>query len=325
MAVGEKKVTMRDIAEQVGVSRQAVSTVLNNLPNCRVSKEKRKQIESLAEKLNYRKNFGVKLLRQEKTPTVVIAYTRMQEQEHIKKLILQLSQKFDLNGYALYLLKMTQSAEYNINRIYDMIARGCSYFVFVTGTIGSEKIYDIIKQHNLNYVGYGTYCGRDIVADAGKARLELIEYCRRKSNGNYKIIYPKSDFLKNELPPFMPDIYEDENVIVTTPVIGQNVEEWFRTGARYTEQVMLEYPETTAIAYFSDYFAVGGCRQLMDMGYIPGKDVIITGLNNLMPCCLAFPICSADHDVETISELMYSRVFDNEPFSIKTEMKMFYR
>ena len=56
-------VTLKDIAEQVGVSNQAVSAVLNAKTNCRVSKEKRQRILKLARDLNYQTNMSASILR----------------------------------------------------------------------------------------------------------------------------------------------------------------------------------------------------------------------------------------------------------------------
>ena len=56
-------VTLKDIAEQIGVSNQAVSAVLNSKTNCRVSKEKRARILKLARDLNYQANMSASILR----------------------------------------------------------------------------------------------------------------------------------------------------------------------------------------------------------------------------------------------------------------------
>ena len=56
-------VTLKDIAEQIGVSNQAVSAVLNSKTNCRVSKEKRERILKLARDLNYQANMSASILR----------------------------------------------------------------------------------------------------------------------------------------------------------------------------------------------------------------------------------------------------------------------
>ena len=60
-------VTLKDIAEQIGVSNQVVSAVLNSKSNCRVSKEKRARILELAHRLNYQPNALASSLRSGKS------------------------------------------------------------------------------------------------------------------------------------------------------------------------------------------------------------------------------------------------------------------
>lgn len=64
--------TMKDIAEAAGVSQPAVSAVLNNRRNCRVSAETRKRILSIAHALNYHPNQAARLLKGKKSNTIAI-------------------------------------------------------------------------------------------------------------------------------------------------------------------------------------------------------------------------------------------------------------
>lgn len=65
-----KKVSMKDIAEQVGVSTALVSYVLNDKFKNRINAETAKKIKDLAESLNYRPNQIAKSLRNNKTYTL---------------------------------------------------------------------------------------------------------------------------------------------------------------------------------------------------------------------------------------------------------------
>ena len=56
-------VTCKEIAELVGVSRQAAASVLNNSTVCHVAKDKKERILKLARELNYRPNDIAKILK----------------------------------------------------------------------------------------------------------------------------------------------------------------------------------------------------------------------------------------------------------------------
>ena len=51
-----KKVSLKDIAKEVGVSTALVSYVLNNLKEGRIRKEIAERIREVAKRLNYRPN-----------------------------------------------------------------------------------------------------------------------------------------------------------------------------------------------------------------------------------------------------------------------------
>ena len=66
----EKKVSLKDIAQQVGVSTALVSYVLNNKREKRVSKEIAQRIREVAAQLNYRTNQIARSLKTSKTYTI---------------------------------------------------------------------------------------------------------------------------------------------------------------------------------------------------------------------------------------------------------------
>jgi len=65
-----KRVTLADVAEKVGMSRTAVSLVLNDRPGTRISPEAGARIREAAEQLGYRPNPAARSLRVGKTRTI---------------------------------------------------------------------------------------------------------------------------------------------------------------------------------------------------------------------------------------------------------------
>src|SRR6187397_2892525 len=65
-----KKISLKDIANQVGVSTALVSYVLNNQKEGRINKEVAQKIRDTAKRLNYRTNQVAKSLKTNKTYTI---------------------------------------------------------------------------------------------------------------------------------------------------------------------------------------------------------------------------------------------------------------
>ena len=61
---------MKDIAMLVGVSRQAVSSALNDNNSCRISEEKCKEIKRVARELNYVSNSAARSLKGAPSKTI---------------------------------------------------------------------------------------------------------------------------------------------------------------------------------------------------------------------------------------------------------------
>src|SRR5918993_1439029 len=65
-----KKVSLKDIAQKLGVSITLVSYVLNNKKEGRIGKEITEKIRATAKKMNYRPNLVAKSLKSSKTNTI---------------------------------------------------------------------------------------------------------------------------------------------------------------------------------------------------------------------------------------------------------------
>lgn len=65
-----RRPTLADVADRAGLSKTAVSLVLNNRPNSRLSADAEKRVRDAARDLNYRPNPAARSLRLRKTRTV---------------------------------------------------------------------------------------------------------------------------------------------------------------------------------------------------------------------------------------------------------------
>src|SRR5690625_6977678 len=66
----KKRISLKDIANEVGVSTSLVSYVLNNQLENRINKETAKKIRKVAAEMNYRPNHVARSLKRNKTQTI---------------------------------------------------------------------------------------------------------------------------------------------------------------------------------------------------------------------------------------------------------------
>ncbi len=89
-----------DIARLVGVSRQAVASVLNNSPVCHVSREKCEMILRIARELNYRPNEAAKILKGKPGRTVGVLIDSYAN-DPVMKILAGLEENLAQAGYRL--------------------------------------------------------------------------------------------------------------------------------------------------------------------------------------------------------------------------------
>ena len=78
------KVTLRDVAERVGLAPGTVSAVLNDAPSARaIPEHTRQRIQAAAQKLNYRPNFLARSLRKKRTYTVGLIIEEIGNDDHL--------------------------------------------------------------------------------------------------------------------------------------------------------------------------------------------------------------------------------------------------
>ncbi len=65
-----KRVTIADVAAKAGLSKTAVSLILNDRPDSRLSPSTAERVREIAQELNYRPNPAARTLRMGKTPTI---------------------------------------------------------------------------------------------------------------------------------------------------------------------------------------------------------------------------------------------------------------
>ncbi len=121
-----KMVTMKEIAELAGVSRPAVSAVLNDRrdSSIKVSKEKREKILELARNLKYRPNFSAVQLTGKRDRSIGII-TGCYQTGLSSEFNHQLSIKLRLENYQAYFVGVTDP-KHELDTINDFISRGMS-------------------------------------------------------------------------------------------------------------------------------------------------------------------------------------------------------
>ena len=170
--------SLKDIAQECGLSVSTVSQILKNSPCDYSSKQTRARVRETAQRLGYRTNYGYRLMRGQKTMTVAIlaSMEHMRAEEHVKQLVIELMSCFDRKGYASYFNTFAYDAQENLNKVRDLLARGVEYFIFVGAPLGHRELEQEIEDKGGYLISTSRELRNHIYLDAMRASLRLLEY-----------------------------------------------------------------------------------------------------------------------------------------------------
>jgi len=329
-------ITIKDIAKAASVSVPAVSAVLNNKTNCRVSPATRGKILHFAKEMDYKPNFSGLLLSGKKTRTVALLISQIwhKSEEYMKDMIISLMCQFDEQGYACYFADIAGDADTNYSKVQEFISRGVHHFVFLGSPHGRDRIKELIESRNKSYIVYGSssFMNRYVESDTASGVTSIIRFFLSRGKSNFRmLINPIGKDTMSEHPRIcglmtaFPDV-DVENllkryVIVMTETDTAPIKQldiFVKAGYERTAMIIKENPEIQAIFYLSDFYAIGGAKLLLEKGFNIGKDILLAGFNE-SPAVrnYPYPISSVEHDIDKITTAITEESLkENSPFNI---------
>jgi len=178
-------VTMKDIAMLVGVSRQAVSSALNDNNSCRISEEKCKEIKRVARELNYVSNNAARSLKG--APSKIIGFMGPMMGAGLNSaLISEISQMLIAKGYNILYNDYTYSSFNAHESMLSLLARGVDGIIIYnseeTDVLEAKQTvpYLFYSHNNHKYMDvgvdneYGSYLATKHLLDHGHEKVAFM-------------------------------------------------------------------------------------------------------------------------------------------------------
>lgn len=318
------EVTLKTIAEKVKVSDQAVSAVLNNKTNCRVSREKRELILKVAHELGYTSSISAQIMCGKATPTaaILISTPYMKNEEHLWRIVMSLLNRFNATGYGcLYAIAENNEAA-NLKLVANLISRGARMFVMIGQPYGMEKLEERIHRQGGKTIAYGTTVAtRYIESDFDDAIGKIVRFFRSSGHSDFRAhVRPRGEsetrvkaYLKAASELAIADFEARHLRLFELPDTWNFAPEGlFKLGYDMTEELLDEEPGIQAIFYFTDFFALGGAHALTRRGYRIGEDILVAGFNNIVAVRSSLvPISSISHNTDMICDMIYDALIND--------------
>ena len=287
----KRPVTLDDIAERAGVTKTTVSQVLSNYPKARFSDQTRKRILALAERMNYRPNFFASQVR--------VA--------HRKLIMLCVTVLDDAFAGAVASSFEGEAGCKEYNTIVSSL-RGKEHVDFIANAVGS---HGILQMAVVGYSSIGMLPDA-LLVDLAKRNTDIVTIARPSPSPLIsEITYDNATAVRNLVDrvvlPGMERIWLlrgpksgsagdvvgqrndiaahylrekglNNKIVFISPI---EAETSFLSGQRTVEKALVTQHAPDIILAFSDHHALGCIHALSDAGYEVGRDVAVTGFNDL--------------------------------------------
>jgi DNA-binding LacI/PurR family transcriptional regulator len=269
-------VTIQNIADRVGVSKQAVSSALNAKPG-QVSEQTRKRILAAAQSLGYQPNFRARSFARKRSQIIGLVYGRPADYVERSEVVSALVEKLAAVDHELLLIPATGPVDRWAHKLRDGRVDGC----LVTHPM-PEGLDDFIADHSVPAVllnlrsdadvpqvsfddRQGTQLAMDHLFELGHHRIAY--YCLPKTHGlHYSNIERQNSYA---------EAMSRAQLTAHKYSTIEQPDAWAREFAALPPD-----QRPTAVLAYNDFDAFHLCRELSELGFdVPG-DISCVCFNN---------------------------------------------
>lgn len=284
---GEKPVSLKTLADHLGLSPATISVVLNDVPGRSIPQATRDRIKAAAKKLNYQPSLLARSLRSRQTHTIGILVPELGEGYHTQVLS-GIGDQLVQDGYFYFTAHHRHKPELVEEYARLLIGRGAEALILVDTTF----------DHNFPVPAVGVAAHRhipgvsNVVLDQARAAELALEHL-------YRLGHRSIAFMRGQ--PFSSDSADrwrsieraakkvglkiDKSLVVqldrdlNTPELGYPV----------VQQLLASGKKFTALFSFNDVAAIGAIRALRDAHIRVPEDVSVLGFDDIHAAAFTTP------------------------------------
>lgn len=295
-----RKVTMKDIADYVGVSKTTVSMVINNKDNS-ISEETKNKIQQAIIDTGYIPNNAARGLSTNKSGTIGIIIPDISNPffAELSRSIEDTANKLDYN---VILCNSDNNSQKEKRYIQLLISKLVDGVIIIPGENSLESV-ELLKKNGINYVYVDRYVEEDkdhvgIFFNNKKAIKDGINYLLKK--GKRKIVFvsgPKNITAnKNRIQGYK-EIMKENDLYNKDYIFSDEIS--LDGGINVTDKIINDVVDIDAILYSNDIMAIGGIKSLKRKGYRVPEDISVVGFDGIKFSKMIEP------ELTTISQPIY--------------------
>lgn len=310
----KKKVTIKDIAKEAGVSTAAVSLILNNRP-CRITEEKKQLVRDKAKKLNYVVNQAAKSLATRKSHMLALILPDI-ENTFFSSLAKQIENRCRKKGYSLIIASSDDQASNDQKLLQILESRGVDGIFLIMSNESFESPQELIKELNLRTMPYVMLDRTYRELDCSRVRFDheqggylaaryLLEQGHQKIGCIYKD--DKTGNGRSRLDGYLRALKEF-HVPVKQEYLKQGD---YRLESGYQAAEQLLKTDITAVFICNDMMTLGFLKKLYDENMqVPQDYSVVSYDDSLQNYLLGVELTTVAQDIVTLAEQACQMMFN---------------
>ncbi|WP_264214717.1 LacI family DNA-binding transcriptional regulator [Leisingera thetidis] len=271
---------VRAVAQAVGVSKSTVSRAFNS-PEL-VKEEVRQKIFEIAAEMNYRPHPAARALRSQRTHIVGAAIPTL-DYAIFARMVNEFEKTLSTLGASTIVITTGFDNRDVFDDVRQLVDRGAEALLLV-GEVEDPKLKDFVRHASLPVVTTYSAPPDSTVPAVGfdnyRAFAEAVEHLAKLGHKSYAMIASMTDGNDRQRARIAAyrDTLERHGLIGSDRVYKHTYE--MRSGVSTMEQILDEYPETTAVICNSDVFAIGALKACRNRGVRVPEDISIIGCDD---------------------------------------------
>ena len=282
------KVTLKTIAEHLGLTAGTVSAALNNSPAARsIPEHTKNRIIAAARELNYRPNFFARTLRLKRTYTIGVIAEEIGD-AYGSQVISGIEKSLTRQNY--FFLTVIHRHDPKLLQTYSQMLseRGVEGFITVDTSILEEPSLPTVAVAGHKQIANVT----NIILDHKRAARFALEHL--KSLGHERIAFIQGQVFSSDSEERWNAIQEvaEESGIRIRPELTVRIESDDSTAAvgyPVTKELLARKESFTALFAYNDISAIGAIWALKEAGLRVPEDVSVVGFDDIPGAALANP------------------------------------
>ena len=299
-----QSVTMQDVADLAGVSRQTVSVVVNGRPGISVATQER--VWAAVQELGYYIDAVARSLRTGRTRTIVLIVSDTSS-PFIGRLAVDVEDYACASGYSVVLYNTHDDLERETAYFNAAASRGADGVIFISATDECRGV-EALRSADIPFVAIDRvpypYDGPAVMLDNRKAGLLAGRHLR--SLGHVQIAHvsgPTSVRMSRERLAGLRQALADGGSEASLQV--ETGGGWdYRSGYEAMQRLMSSCPKPTGVFAAADILAIGAMRALREAGQRVPADVSIVGVDDIESAAYQSPpLTTIRQSVSELAEL----------------------